>query len=74
MESDQHEQKEILVGYDRSALSKEALILDRKRAVAFGATVDVLTSMEEGIGNQQEEIEKAERGLEWAKSLLTDKD
>jgi hypothetical protein len=43
MESDQHEQKEILVGYDRSALSKEALILDRKRAVAFGATVDVVT-------------------------------
>jgi hypothetical protein len=30
--------------------------------------------MEEGIGNQQEEIEKAERGLERAKSLLTDKD
>ena len=63
----------ILVGYDGSAPAKEALDLARKHAAAFGATVDVVTSMEEGTGNQQEEIEKAERGLEWAKSLFTDK-
>jgi nucleotide-binding universal stress UspA family protein len=63
----------ILVGYDRSASSKEALDLARKHAVAFGATVDVITSMEGGTGNQQEDIEKAERGLEWAKSLFVDK-
>ena len=63
----------ILVGYDGSAPSKEALNLARKHAAAFGATVDVVTSMEGGTGNQQEEIEKAERGLEWAKSLFADK-
>ena len=75
MESDRYEVKEmkILVGYDGSAPSKEALDLARKHAAAFGATVDVVTSMEGGAGQQQEEIEKAERGLEWAKSLFADK-
>jgi nucleotide-binding universal stress UspA family protein len=63
----------ILVGYDGSAPSKEALNLARKHAAAFSATVDVVTSMEVGTGNRQEEIEKAERGLEWAKSLFTAK-
>jgi len=63
----------ILVGYDGSAPAKDALELARKHAAAFGATVDVVTSMESGAGNQQEEIEKAERGLEWAKSLFADK-
>jgi nucleotide-binding universal stress UspA family protein len=63
----------ILVGYDGSAPSKEALSLARKHAAAFSATIDVVTSMEGGTGNPQEEIEKAERGLEWAKSLFTDK-
>jgi len=63
----------ILVGYDGSVPSREALNLASIHAVSFGATVDVVTSMEEGTGNQQEEIEKAERGLEWAKSLFTDK-
>jgi len=43
----------------------------RKHAAAFGATVDVVTSMEKG--NQQEEIENAERSLEWAKSLFVSK-
>ncbi len=63
----------ILVGYDGSAPAKEALNLARKHAAAFSATVDVVTSMGGGTGNSQEEIEKAERGLEWAKSLFADK-
>jgi nucleotide-binding universal stress UspA family protein len=63
----------ILVGYDGSAPSKEALDLARKHAAAFGASVDVITSMQGGPGNRQEDIEKAERGLEWAKSLFADK-
>ncbi len=75
MESDRYEVKEmkILVGYDGSAPAKEALDLARKHAASFGAKVDVVTSMESGTGNQQEEIEKAELGLEWAKSLFADK-
>jgi nucleotide-binding universal stress UspA family protein len=63
----------ILVGYDGGAPSKEALDLARKHAVAFGATVDVIMSMEGGVGNKQEDIEKAKISLEWAKSLFVDK-
>jgi nucleotide-binding universal stress UspA family protein len=63
----------ILVGFDGSLPSKEALKLARRNAAIFGATVDVITSMEEGTGSQQQEIEKAERGLEWAKSLFVEK-
>ena len=36
----------------------------------FGATVDVITSMEKGTEGQREQIEQAEHGLEWAKSLF----
>ena len=63
----------ILVGYDGTAPAKEAVGLARKHAVAFGATVDVITSMEEGTGNQLEEIEKAKHGLEWVKSTFDEK-
>lgn len=64
----------ILVGYDGSAPAKEALELARKHAAAFGAAVEVVTSLEGGAGNQREDIEKAERGLEWACSLFVDKE
>ena len=55
MVSDRYEVKamKILVGYDGSAPSKEALNLARKHAAAFGATVDVVTSMEEGTGKHR---------------------
>ena len=45
----------ILVGYDGSAPSQEALKLAVKHAVKFGATVDVVTSLEAKAGNQQED-------------------
>ncbi|MHB8770748.1 MAG: universal stress protein [Syntrophales bacterium] len=63
----------ILVGYDGSAPAKEALKLARTHAEVFGATAEVITSMEEGTGNQLSDIEKAERGLEWAKSLFSER-
>jgi nucleotide-binding universal stress UspA family protein len=63
----------ILVGYDGSTSAKEALKLARKHARAFNASVDVVTSMEKGTEQQQQAIEDAERGLEWAKTLFTDK-
>lgn len=63
----------ILVGYDGSDTSERALDLTRKHAVAFGATIDVVMSMERKAGNQQEEIEKAKISLEWAKSLFIKK-
>lgn len=63
----------ILVGYDGSAPAKEALELAGKHAAAFGAAVEVVTSLEGGAGNQQEDIEKAKQGLEWACGLFTGK-
>jgi len=63
----------ILVGYDGSNSSKEALKVARKHALSFGASVDVVTSMEKGTEQEQRDIEDAERGLEWAKSMFEEK-
>ncbi|MCU0590472.1 MAG: universal stress protein [Desulfobacterales bacterium] len=63
----------ILVGYDGSNSAKEALKLARKHARAFNGSVDVITSMEKGTEQQQQAIEEAERGLEWAKTMFTEK-
>ena len=63
----------ILVGYDGSTAAKEALKLARRHAQTFKGSVDIVTSMEKGTEEQQREIEEAERGLEWAKSMFTEK-
>jgi len=60
----------ILVGYDGSNSAKEALNLAKTHAKLFSATVDVVTSMEKGTEGQRDQIEQAEHGLEWAKSLF----
>src|SRR5512140_665253 len=60
----------IVVGYDGSNSAKEALRVTRKHAEAFGAAVDVVTSMVKGTEQEQESIEDAERGLEWAKTIF----
>jgi nucleotide-binding universal stress UspA family protein len=61
----------ILVGYDGTISSKEALKVAVKHAVAFGAAVEVVTSMEEGTDVRAEE--KALQGLEWAKTVVAEK-
>lgn len=63
----------ILVGYDGSTSAKEALKLARKHALAFKASVEIVTSMEKGTEQEQQAIEDAERGLEWAKTMFSDK-
>lgn len=63
----------ILVGYDGSAPSKEALKLARKHTAAFGGTVDVVTSMKKGTANQRQEMETALCALEEVKSLFVEK-
>jgi len=63
----------ILVGYDGSTSAKEALKLARKHALAFKGSVDIVTSMEKGTEQEQQAIEDAERGLEWAKTMFSDK-
>ncbi len=62
----------ILVGYDGTNSAKEALNLAKTHAKLFNASVDVVTSMQKGTEQQREEIEQAERGLEYAKSLFED--
>jgi nucleotide-binding universal stress UspA family protein len=62
----------ILVGYDGSSSAKEAMRVAKKYARAFGASVEVVTSMERGTENQQKEIESAEQGLAWAESFFSD--
>jgi len=63
----------IVVGYDGSNASKEALSVARRHALALKATVDVVTSMEKGTEQEQQAIEDAERGLEWAKAVFEEK-
>jgi nucleotide-binding universal stress UspA family protein len=60
----------IVVGYDGSNSSKEALRVTRRYALAFKAAVDIVTSMEKGTEQEQQAIEDAERGQEWAKTMF----
>lgn len=60
----------IMVCYDGSNASKEALMLARKHAKAFNAKVDVVTSMLKGTQYQLVEIEKEEHDLDYAKTLF----
>ena len=62
----------ILVGYDGTNSAKDALNLAKSQAKAFGASVEVVTSMQKGTESERKEIEQAERGLEYAKSLFED--
>ena len=60
----------ILVGYDGTNSAKEALNLAKSHAKAFGASVEVVTSLQKGTESERKIIEQAERGLEYAKSLF----
>jgi nucleotide-binding universal stress UspA family protein len=60
----------ILVGYDGTNSAKEALNLAKSHAKAFGASIEVVTSMQKGTESDRNDIEQAERGLEYAKSLF----
>ncbi len=63
----------ILVGYDGSNSAREALHLAVKHAKAFGADVEVVTSMLKGGEGQREEIQDAEGGLAYAEELFKEK-
>jgi nucleotide-binding universal stress UspA family protein len=60
----------ILVGYDGSNSAKDALNLAKSHAKALGASVAVVTSMQKGTESERKDIEQAERGLDYAKSLI----
>jgi len=60
----------ILVGFDGSAPSKEALNLAKKHAQAFGASVYVVTSLDEDTGADQ--IRHCEDELEYTGQFLSE--
>jgi len=60
----------ILIGYDGTNSAKDALNLAKSHAKALGASVEVVTSMQKGTESQRKEIEQAERGLAYAKTLF----
>ena len=60
----------ILVGYDRSNSGKEALNLAKSHALAFKAEVEVITSMQKGTEKDQDNMEQAKRGLEYAEAIF----
>jgi len=59
----------ILVGYDGSNASFDALRLARKHAKAFNAKIDVVTSLEKGDMSNFQDIEEAEQRLAYAHFL-----
>ena len=60
----------ILVGYDGGEEGRLALALARDTAVFHKAFVHVITSMEGGSAEKQADIQKAEKDLAFAKTLL----
>ncbi len=61
----------ILVGYDRSAVAKDALDLAKKHAKAFDAKVYLLTSLARSHELQLEDIQKSENELENLRTQFT---
>ncbi len=62
--------KQILVGFDDSNASQDALSLAKMHAQACNAEVHVVTSMANGTRKQQAEINAAIQGLAYAKKYL----
>jgi nucleotide-binding universal stress UspA family protein len=60
----------ILVGYDGTNASKEALRLAKQHAKAFGAKVHIVTSMVSGNESRQHEITRAEGELDYVRSAF----
>lgn len=60
----------ILVGYDGTNSAKDALNQAKSHAKAFGASIEVVTSLQKGTESETKNIEQAERGLEYAKALF----
>lgn len=60
----------ILVGFDGSNSAKDALELSVKHARAFGAEVEVVTSLPGGTATEAVEIQHAEEDLAFAEKFL----
>ena len=60
----------ILVGYDGSNSAKDALVLAKKHAAAFDATVIIVSSLTGGSVTHAVEVEHATENLESAKKMF----
>jgi len=63
----------LLVGYDGSKTSMDALKLARKHAKAMEATVHVITSMVGREHEGAEMVEQAEQALDFAREVMLEK-
>jgi nucleotide-binding universal stress UspA family protein len=63
----------ILMGYDGSNVSKDAMEIAITHAKAFDAEVHVVMSVEKGSEGDVKEIADGESALEYAKSVFEDK-
>jgi nucleotide-binding universal stress UspA family protein len=60
----------ILVGFDGSNSADDALKFAKEHAMAFDAEVHVVTSMIGANNKQYDDMQRAELGLDYAKTLL----
>lgn len=63
----------ILVGYDGSNVSKEAIAIAEKHATAFKAEIILVQSMVGGPEVPRKDFENAENNLNYEKNMLLDK-
>ena len=63
----------ILVGYDGSNVSKEAIMIAEKHAAAFEAEIILVTTMVGGPEVPRRDFEEAEKNLDYEKNILLDK-
>jgi nucleotide-binding universal stress UspA family protein len=63
----------ILVGYDGSNVSKEAIAIAEKHATAFKAEIIIAHSMVGGPEIPRKDFERAEKNLDFEKNMLLDK-
>lgn len=66
--------KKIMVCYDRSKESKKAVRLARDLAQSLNGEVTIVTSLEKGEPDNQDQINEAKAGLEYARSMVESKD
>lgn len=60
----------IMVGYDGSKVAGDALILARRRAKAFDAKIEVVTSVGSGAVNNLQKVKAADNGLVYVQTLF----
>lgn len=60
----------ILVGYDHSGVSEALLKLAREHALAFNASICLMTSLEQGSTLKNEDVQRAESRLDRVMALF----